>query len=316
MPIELDVEARRENFDERGYLLLNEDVAKNVDKEALNRWRSGLHHFEVIGHSERRQLRQLGAIEKARALKITSLEPHLLKDMTHTRRGLKYDFLSSELKIDTAISETHLVSAHRYDTHVIELIDKNHGSLILDCGAGLRPVYYDNVVNYDIVDYETTDVIGVAEALPFKSGTFDGIISIAVLEHVRDPFKCASELMRALKSGGRIVCAVPLLAPYHGYPHHYFNMTHQGIRALFGDALNVEFHEVIDSLLPIWALTWIVQSWADGLTEDVRNEFLGQPVRALMENASTLVEKRWVRELPRERNFDLACGTLLIGQKR
>ena len=38
--------------------------------------------------------------------------------------------------------------------------------LILDCGGGRRRVYLDNIVNFEIVVYDTTDVRGVGEMLP------------------------------------------------------------------------------------------------------------------------------------------------------
>ncbi|MCU7374984.1 methyltransferase domain-containing protein [Paucibacter sp. O1-1] len=120
------------------------------------------------------------------------------------------------------------------------------------------------------MDYDTTDVRGVGECLPFVDGAFDAVISIAVLEHVRDPFRCAAELVRVLKPGGELICCVPFLQPYHGYPHHYYNMTHQGLRALFERDLTVDSVEVIDSTGPVWALTWILQSWAQGLEGKAR----------------------------------------------
>src|SRR5207249_2947729 len=98
------------------------------------------------------------------------------------------------------------------------------------------------------------------------------------------------------------------------YPHHYYNMTEQGLRALFEDHVRIEFHEVVDSMLPVWTLTWIVQKWAEGL-RDSREPFLDMTLRALLQPAEKLLPERWVRELPREKNFELASGTLLIGRK-
>jgi hypothetical protein len=40
------------------------------------------------------------------------------------------------------------------------MIARCSDGLVLDCGAGLRDIYFDNVVNYEIVDYDTTDVRG------------------------------------------------------------------------------------------------------------------------------------------------------------
>jgi hypothetical protein len=42
-----------------------------------------------------------------------------------------------------------------------------------------------------------------------------------------------------LKPGGELICAVPFRSLYHGYPHHYYNMTHQGLGNLFDATLKI-----------------------------------------------------------------------------
>jgi SAM-dependent methyltransferase len=63
------------------------------------------------------------------------------------------------------------------------------------------------------------DVVGVGEELPFADEFLDTVISNAVLEHVKDPFRYEREMAHVLKPGGELFCAVPLLQPVHGYPH-------------------------------------------------------------------------------------------------
>ena len=86
----------------------------------------------------------------------------------------------------------------------MDIIQKNNHGLVLDCGCGKKSYYHDNVVNFENVNYDTTDVIGVGEELPFKDETFDAVLSLNVLEHVKDPFKASSEISRVLKKGGII----------------------------------------------------------------------------------------------------------------
>jgi SAM-dependent methyltransferase len=314
-PLHLDVPATLENFDEAGYLAANPDVARAVSPVNPTKWRSGRQHFLTIGRTEGRRIRQLAALEAHRAEKMAHVEPRLLDWLPHTRRGPKYDFLTEDLRQDAGIEDTPNVSSNSYDPSVLELIASCPDGLLLDCGAGKRDLYFPNVVNYDVVDYDTTDVIGVGEVLPFKDDSFDGVISIAVLEHVRDPFRCAAEIVRVLKPGARLICGVPFLQPYHGYPHHYYNMTHEGLRTLFERQLVIDDQRVLDSMLPVWALTWIVQDWSDALPPDVRQSFLDLRLGDLLGDPTRHLDAAWVRQLPGSKNLELACATVLWAHK-
>lgn len=57
-------------------------------------------------------------------------------------------------------------------------------------------------------------VRAAGEALPYPSDSFDLILSHEVIEHVQDDSLAASEMVRTLKPGGRLV----LFAPNRGYP--------------------------------------------------------------------------------------------------
>lgn len=304
--------ATAETFDERGYLEANPDVATAVK---AGTFASARQHFDVFGAKEGRRQVELGRIAAVQAQKLERVAPLLDLARPHVRRGAKYDFLTEDLRSETGIAATNEVSTNNYDGYIHALIDEMENGIVLDCGAGSRNTYYPNVVNYEIVDYVSTDIIGVGEALPFRDASFDGVISIAVLEHVRDPFRCAAEIVRVLKPGGKLICCVPFLQPVHGYPHHYHNMTPQGLRALFDRRLEVYDQKVIESMLPVWSLTWMVTSWASGLEGKTREEFLSLPLRALTANAESLLHKPWVTALSREKNFELAAGSMIFARK-
>ena len=116
-----------------------------------------------------------------------------------------YNFLPADIKEKFGIEDMQNVSSHQYDYYALELIRKYQNGLILDCGAGKRDYYIQNIVNFEVVNYDSTDVLGVAEDLPFKDESFDAVFSLNVLEHVRNPFRCAREISRVLKKGGRII---------------------------------------------------------------------------------------------------------------
>lgn len=304
--------ARDDDFDEAGYLKANPDVAAAV---ASGVFPNGRAHFDRFGRAERRLMYQLGRLQGLQRDKLLRLEPMLDLNMSHTRRGQKFDFLSDELRQITAIGNQAAESANPYDPVVVELVQRHKDGLILDCGAGHRPTYYSNVVNLEIADYPTTDVIGVNERLPFKDASFDAVISIAVLEHVRDPFCSAAEIVRVLKPGGELLCCVPFLQPEHGYPHHYYNMAPQGLRALFDRMLTIDDHRVIPSTLPVWSLTWFVRSWASGLSGEAREQFLSLRLADLLVETPKLLDRPWVRQLPSRKNFELASATVLFAHK-
>lgn len=311
-PCDVGYLVTEDNFDEAAYRTANPDVAQAV---VQGHFASGRAHFQSAGYKEKRCIRASSGIDSLRAEKLKRLEPFIRQDLSYSKRGLKYDFLSEKLRKETGISETDNVSSNSYDGYALELLARYRDGLILDCGAGRRQRYYQNVINYEVVNYDTTDVLGVGEELPFKDHSFDAVISIAVLEHVRDPFRCAKELVRVLKPGGQLICCVPFLQPLHGYPHHYYNMSAQGLRALFERSLVIDDHLVIDSIGPIWSLTWIVQSWAAGLPEQERQKFLSMPLQTLMAPPAELMEAPWVKKLPREQRFELASATMLFAHK-
>ncbi|WP_298955085.1 class I SAM-dependent methyltransferase [uncultured Methylobacterium sp.] len=311
--LDLAETATAANFSEAAYLAANPDVQEGVRSGRLA---SGRAHFDRLGQRQgRRQRRLPEGFEAMMAQKLERLAPHLRDDLPHRRLGPKVDYLSDELRALATADPTANVSQNAYDPHVEELIAAHPDGLILDCGAGQRDRYYSNVVNLEIVDYDTTDVLGIGEVLPFRDASFDGVISVAVLEHVRDPFACAREIARVLKPGGRLLCAVPFLQPMHGYPHHYFNMTVEGLRALFEDHLTVDQQYVPTSLLPIWSLTWIVQSWAAGLPKEARKRFLSRRLSDFTADPLTLLDESFVKDLPAEKNFELASGTYLFAHK-
>ena len=132
------------------------------------------------------------------------------------------------------------------------------------------------------MDYPCTDVRAFNESLPFQDGTFDAVFTLAVLEHVRDPFAAGREIMRVLKPGGMLYSMVPLMVPFHGYPNHFYNMTVEGHKNLYGTALDLLDASVPVSGRPIWGLHCLLTNWLNGLPAAHREEFLDLRVRDVL----------------------------------
>jgi SAM-dependent methyltransferase len=233
------------------------------------------------------------------------------------QRGEALNFLSPELYRSASLEETLNVSMNAYDYTGWQLIHRAtaSGGKVLDCGAGLRVLPSETVVNLEIVDLPSTDVLGVGQSLPFRDGCFDAVLSFAVLEHVTDPFACAREMVRVVKPGGQIYCHVPFLQPEHGYPNHFYNMTRSGLTNLFPDLLELE-HVVPDSGLPIVALHWMVSSYASQLDSGAREKFLGMTMAELIDRASDgWHEESIVRGMNQKGRWELACTTALLMEK-
>lgn len=311
--------ATKENFNEERYLNQNLDVKEAVQKSEFV---SGFAHFLKHGLKEKRSQRKLRSdyelpiieIRKRKAERIKAiLKSDIIIEMTDS---FTLDYTGIERKEEYGFAETENVSSFFYDETPLEIINRYPDGLILDCGAGFRPVYYENIVNYEIVPYATTDVIGFAEDLPFADNSFDAVFSFAVLEHVKLPFKAASEMSRVLKPGGTLAVCAAFLQPVHGYPHHYFNMTSNGLKVLFEDKIEVEKQFLNSGTGPIWSLSWLLRQWTKGLPESERKKFKKMKVADLLKHPFEYIDKGFVTALPEEINFELACATLLIGRKR
>jgi hypothetical protein len=99
------------------------------------------------------------------------------------------------------------------------------------------------------------------------------------------------------------------------YPHHYFNATHQGLRRLFEDFLQVESVVVPHVGHPAFALHWILNSWAAGLPPDAREAFLNQRIGDLPQGSPHAMAGQSFAALSEEKKRELACGFLLSARK-
>ncbi len=129
--------------------------------------------------------------------------------------------------------------------------------LVCDLGSGTSH-YNEPVVCVDGFAYDTVNVVCDLAELPFADDSIDGVISQAVLEHVPDPAVHVAEMFRVLRPGGRVLCFVPFMQPFHASPHDYTRFTVPGLRHLF-EKFTVEATRVAGG--PTSALLWTLQEW-------------------------------------------------------
>lgn len=136
---------------------------------------------------------------------------------------------------------------------------------VLDIGGGLRIAKDKNnrysaknawviplqaKVDYKVLDPVADyhpDIVGDIHNLPMADNSLDAITCIAVLEHVKNPFKAVEEMHRVLKPGGYCYVFVPFLYYYHpmkGYYNDYWRFTSDGIDELFKQFSSLEKQNV------------------------------------------------------------------------
>ena len=148
----------------------------------------------------------------------------------------------------------------RYGTDkFIEYVSKKtmDGELILDAGAGTKPysylfrhAVYESCDSAEVI--EDTGEMGAQVAnhtfhcdinnIPRPNNHYDKIICSQVLEHVKDPKECVSELYRVLKPGGKLYITVPSIMGIHLAPHNYFNFLKFGLRNILNNAGFVDIY--------------------------------------------------------------------------
>lgn len=120
------------------------------------------------------------------------------------------------------------------------------GGVALDLGCGTKP--YERLLGARVrrwigLDFAATpsgpskaDVFASALEVPFKSCTFDVVLSTQMLEHVPRPEILFGEIRRILKPGGKLILTVPQITPLHEEPHDYYRFTCHGLRFLASQA--------------------------------------------------------------------------------
>jgi ubiquinone/menaquinone biosynthesis C-methylase UbiE len=135
------------------------------------------------------------------------------------------------------------------------------GSVILNVGSGYTD-YGERVVNNDIFDSGTTDVIASALELPYADETADLVIMQGVLEHVLDAQRTLDECIRVMRPGARFYTEMPFMQPYHESPIDMRRCTLPGLAEMCKPLKHIESGMNVG---PASTVTWITRELLAGL---------------------------------------------------
>ena len=157
-----------------------------------------------------------------------------------------------------------------FDRFVLDAVREFAGklapnSLILDAGAGeaqygpelTRAGHRYRAIDLGVGegdwDYGKIDAWAKVEELPFPGETFDGMLSLAVLEHTPFPRGTLHEMARALKMGGQLMIIVPTMWEEHQMPNDFYRFTRYGAIRMLEEA-----GFAVDQVRPLGGYFWFM----------------------------------------------------------
>ncbi len=149
-------------------------------------------------------------------------------------------------------------------------IARRTGTPILNVGGGGRAFPTKTVdcfvravvVNIDVEPHPGVHCIADAARLPFASEVFAGVLSTAVLEHVRQPDRAVREMARTSMAGGLVYIELPFLQGFHASPNDYQRYTSSGVAELLREYDDVEVGVCVG---PSSALSWVLRGYLKGV---------------------------------------------------
>lgn len=298
-------------------------VARNIDIRRIYERFPQLDiekHFNTYGIAEGRTQFTREFFERLvefNAKKLTLFQDVFAVDPRElANKRLPFSFARTPLKLEDYDGES---SGGAFGPFV-EDVKANPEKLFMDFGCGLRDEIFVNCLYLEVYPSRTADVIVTPnERLPFKNNSFDGIVSAAVLEHVRRPWEVVREFHRVLKPGGKAYIDWPFLQPFHGYPSHYYNATPSGLSAMFEDN---GFELVSKMRHPLQeadsTLLWILRWMRDGIENpELQTRFESLTVKDILAlKANDGLMKLLVENMNPKMKENLSCGNCLIAAKK
>ena len=156
------------------------------------------------------------------------------------RGGIIFNEKTNKFSIDWRGTHSYIIAALQLNS-VLDAGKYAKGNL-LDVGCGDKPflhVFDGKIEKYVGIEMQSTrhinkeiDAFASGEHIPFKSNTFNTILTTSVLEHVKEPQKMFNEMHRVLKKNSYLILTTPCQYGLHEQPHDYFRYTKYSLRML------------------------------------------------------------------------------------
>lgn len=154
-------------------------------------------------------------------------------------------FKAARLKNIIFCNRFYDYNEYRLKSFVERIASSIQAGKILDAGAGqlqykkyfshLEYVSQDLGIGDKSWDFSKVDIISEIYEIPLEAESFDHVLCIQVLEHLKYPNSAFREFARLLKPGGQLFVTCPLTWKEHQKPHDFFRYTQNALRMLAED---------------------------------------------------------------------------------
>jgi uncharacterized protein YbaR (Trm112 family)/SAM-dependent methyltransferase len=211
--------------------------------------------------------------------------------------------------------QSDLIVRNDYDPWFPQTILRSlfNNQVALEVGSGNMGVSIPNIIRMDIILTPHVDLVADVHALPFLPESLDFIFSLAVMEHIRNPFQASQSMYSALKDGGYIYHECNFVFAYHGYPYHFFNATAEGMESVFS-----EFEIKRQGVAPYQMPSFAVQNVLSAYIHHIRHPENGPAIRFIQQLEEILDQDLQSLDayFTQQAALNLAAGTYLVGQKK
>lgn len=192
---------------------------------------------------------------------------------------------------------------------------------ILDVGCGQKPYKHlfkdSEYVGLEIDTFENrklkkADCFYDGEIFPFQALEFDSIICSQVLEHVFNPDKFLSEIVRVLKADGKLLLTVPFVWDEHEQPFDFARYTSYGLRFLL-TRHGFEVIELRKSAADVRTIFQMINVYLYKKTA-TRHGFVNAIITAILMSPFNILGSLLWKLLPS--NFDLYLDNVVLARKK